>query len=406
MAVLAPHPGGYCLANGHRLATEALIGKANANETKPIIIAGTTSLSGRFAEVGQRMEQGFRLRTEQLKQTGGILGRSVEVIIEDDRSDAVRAEAYYEDMLGNGKVDFVLSPYGGIIVDSVARITEKYRVPMLACSVTPDLWTKGHRYLLGVAKTASYFLEGAVDLARKHGFSRIAIVGEDMEFTRSSAGGTMKMARERGLELVYEQIYQKGQADIPAIMEAVRASGANALFIYAFLEDSIEIVRYVQANDLDLKLCVVTAGGLVPEFLQRLGSAAEFIVGPTPWEPVDLGYPGATEFISAYRERFGEPPSGHTALAYASLLLLQMGIEQVGGTDREAVRDALVALKTITFFGDYQVDPQTGEQIGKTMHMFQNLGGRRRVIWPVHAREVEPVLPQPSWANRMAQGVA
>lgn len=366
----------------------------------PIILGGTLSLSGRYAEVGKRMEHGYRLREMELQDQGGLLGRPVRLQILDDESDPHVSKRLYEHLLDEQKVDLIVSPYGGEIADIVADVTESYRYPMVVCSVTPEIWERGRRYVVGVPKTARRFLEGAIDLAATRGYRRVAIIGEDTVFTTSSAKGAQALAQERGLDVVLYDTFPKATTNFSGLLLKVKQQGADVLLVYAFLEDSVAIMRQLKALDVDPKLCAFTAGALLPEFVGILGPLADYVLGPTPWEPVDLGYPGAMEFVARFESRYGSKPSGHTALAYASLLILEKAVEKAGRFDREAVRQALFDLEDRTFFGDYKVDPKTGEQIGKIMHMYQIQEGKRRVIWPEFAREVEPILPQPAWQSR------
>lgn len=368
--------------------------------SEAVILGGTLSLSGRFADVGKRMEQAYRLWESDISAKGGILGREIRIVILDDKSDPEFSARLYEDLISKDKVDLVISPYGSEIVDVMASVTERHEYPLVAVALAPEIWERGRRYVVGIPRTARHFLEGAIDLAEKQGYQRVAIIGEDCLFTTSNARGAEDLARQRGLDVAMYELYQQGTTDFTELLTKIKTLKIDVLLVYAFMAESILITQQIKTLDVNLKICTLAGAALLPEYISALGPLAEYVMSPTPWEPIDLGYPEAKAFIERFKARFGSLPSGHNANAYASLVILEKAIRKAGSFDREAIRNSLFVLEDHNFYGDYKVDERTGEQIGKIMLMCQILNGERRVIWPESVREVAPILSPPDWQSR------
>src|SRR5262245_44829965 len=132
---------------------------------QPIRIGASLSLTGKDALQGGYGREGYLLCQKQVNQTGGVLGRSVEFVIEDDGSEGKTAVRLYEKLITEEKVDAVLGPYGGPTTDAVADVTEQHRKLMIApFAATGSLWEKGRRYLVMVLSPTEGQPEGVLDL--------------------------------------------------------------------------------------------------------------------------------------------------------------------------------------------------------------------------------------------------
>ena len=99
---------------------------------QPIRIGASIALTGRDAVQGGYVREGDLLCQKHVNETGGVLGRALELLIYDDRSDEQTAVGLYEKLITEDKVEAVLSPYGSPITDAVGNVTEKHRRLMVA----------------------------------------------------------------------------------------------------------------------------------------------------------------------------------------------------------------------------------------------------------------------------------
>ena len=99
---------------------------------QPLRIGASLSQTGSFASLGQNQFRGYQLCVKHANEKGGVLGRRIELLVEDDQSKAPTAVAIYEKLITQDKVDLVLGPYGSPITEAVAEVTEKHKMPLMA----------------------------------------------------------------------------------------------------------------------------------------------------------------------------------------------------------------------------------------------------------------------------------
>ena len=132
-------------------------------------------------------------------------------------------------------------------------------------------------------------------------------------------------------------------------------------------------------------------GPALPKFVEELGSAAEYVLGFSQWEPKPvLGHPGMKEFIEKYEKRYGVKPNYHAARGYEEFQIMEAAVKHAGSFDPERVRDALASIRVETIGGPWKVDEQgLSNREGLT---FQIQNGERMIVWPAHQAEAKFLL--------------
>jgi len=359
----------------------------------PIRIGASLSLTGTYAEPGRFQSEGYKLCEKDLNARGGLLGRKVEMVVYDDQSMPATGVRLYEKLITEDKVDAVMGPYSSAISEAVANVTEKYKKVMVApLAATTSIFKKGRRYAFMIVSPAEVYLEGLVEIAAKRGYKTIAIINEDTLFPKSSAQGTEELARKAGLQVVFKEAYPKGNQDFSGLLTKLKASNPDVLAAATYFDDAVAIARQMKELDVNPRMFAVTVGGDIPRFQELLKQTAEYIYGSSQWEPT-LPYPGAKEFHDAYQKEFKHEPSYHAAAGYAGCVIYAEGVKKVGTLDADKVREALLALKTRTMFGDYQVD-KDGAQIAHKTVLLQWQEGKRVVVWPDDLANGKPRFPR------------
>jgi branched-chain amino acid transport system substrate-binding protein len=365
----------------------------------PIRIGASISLTGTYAKPGTYGRDGYLLCQKQVNERGGLLGRKIEFVLYDDRSDAQTGVRLYEKLLTEDKVDAVMGPYSSSITEAVANVTEKYgKVMMAPLASTTSIWEKGRKNIFMVVSPAETFLDGLIDLAARHGLKSVAFINEDTLFPKASIKGAVEQARKKGLEVVFQEAYPKGNTDFSAILTKVKASRADVLGAATYFDDVVAITRQMKELDVNVKMFGTTVGGDLPEFYKVLGKTAEFVYGASLWEP-GLPYPGTREFAAAFEKEFSRPPSYHSASAYAGCQIFVDAASRAGTLDGERLRAELLKLRTRTIFGDYAVD-ERGFQIGHKGVTIQWQDGKQVVVWPDDVAAGKDRFPTPQWNRR------
>jgi branched-chain amino acid transport system substrate-binding protein len=303
------------------LSVAFVIGASSPSEAQEAIrIGATMSQTGAYSTQGVPARNGYLLCQKHVNEKGGILGRKIEFLIFDDKSDAKTAPSLYEKLIVEDKVDAVMGPYGSPLTEAVAPVTEKHRKVMLTpLAATTSIWEQGRRYIFMQLAPSELFLAGLIDIGARNGLKTVALITEDTIFPKSAAKGTIDFAKKKGMDVVIHEEYAKGNKDFSAILAKVKAANPDVLGVAsANLSDFIIVARQMKGLDINVKMFGNT--GAVAEFQQELGKTAEFAYGTSAWEP-SLPYPGVKEFVEAYQKEFNKPPSFHAAGAYAGCQL-------------------------------------------------------------------------------------
>lgn len=360
---------------------------AEQNQT-PILIGATMSQTGDYATQGRAAENGYRLCERDINAAGGLLGRQIEFIIQDDQSDTTRVQALYQAMITDQQVDLIMGPYGSTLTEALAPVTEaEQMVQITPLAATGSIWEQQREYLFMVLPPAELFLVGLIDMAEQQGYAKVAILYEDSLFPEAAAQGAYAAATERGMQVVLNNSYPSGQTDFSEVADTLAANGVEVLAMAASnLNDFVKVQQTLQAQGVELKM--FGTSGAVQEFADELGEQAEGVFGLSAWEP-SAPNPGAAEFTQAYQQQFGQAPAFHSAGAYGSCQLLVQAVEQVGDLQQEAIRDALLDMQTTTVFGDFKVD-ERGYQIAHQGLFIQWQDGEKVVVWPSEVATHEP----------------
>jgi branched-chain amino acid transport system substrate-binding protein len=366
-----------------------------------VVFGGAISQTGRFAEPAGRQVNAIKMWVDDVNGRGGLLGRKIKLVLLDDKSDTQTAVKLYEKLITEDKVNVLLAPYSSAITEAVANINERYKMPFVAYgAASSPIWEKGRKYIFGIVAVAEDYQKGALHLAKQIGVKKIAIIGEDSLFPRQSGIGAKHWADKLGLQVVLEENYPQKQTDFTALLQKIKAAGAEAIISNSYFADCVAQLRQLRELNLNFKLFSGTVGPGLPNFAEQLGSTAEYVLGYSQWEPLPdvLKLPGMKEFITEYKKRYAEEPNYHAGTAYGALQVTEAAIKKAGSFDNQKIRDALASLDTTTVFGHYKVNAKgMNEHEGLT---FQILKGTRRIVWPEKWAEAKAELPMPEWSKR------
>lgn len=389
------------------------LGGSIAGAQTPVRIGASVSMTGQYAELGQTVHRGQQLCVKQANDRGGMLGRKLQLIFQDDRSQAADAVAIYEKLIGQDRVDLIFAPYSSPITEAVANVTEKHRMPMVASgAAATSIFRKGRKYIFMLLSPAEVYLEGLVDLAAKRGLKTVAILYEDTLFPKAIAQGMVEFAKKRGLNAVVFAGYSRKTTDFSELLNKIKAANPDVVAAATYFDDSIAIIRQMKAAGINPKMHAVTVGGDLPKFHEVLGRDAEYVYGASQWLPelvtlragglipIARQYPGAREFTEAYAKEYpGADLSYQTAQGYAACQILLDAVRRAGSLDRDRIRDEIVKFEGSTAYGAFKVDAD-GFQTAHKMVMFQWQDGKKVIVWPEELAADRARFPTPPWKMR------
>jgi branched-chain amino acid transport system substrate-binding protein len=374
-----------------------------------IVLGAAVSDTGKYAREGQDTRQGYDLWLDWVNnEYGGIhIGEDryqVEIVYYDDEGDPDTAANLVERLITEDEVDFLLGPYSSGLTMSTSAIAEKYGVIMVEGNgASESIFERGFSNIFAVLTPAGNYTQSALKALADKGSETVVIAYEDTAFPTSVGNGAVRWAEEYGLEVLAVETYPKDIADVSAIMTKFRDLDPDVFVGGGHFNDALLFVRAAEELGFNPDAMVITVGPSNPDFAAEVGSAANYIIGPTQWEATmsweDDWLGTAAEYAERYEALWGEPPTYQAAESTATALALMAAIEAAGSMDMDAVRQALYDLDIVTFYGPIRFD-DTGKNVAKPMGAIQIQDGVVNVVAPAEAAVADLMFPMPAWTDK------
>ncbi len=336
-----------------------------ARAADPITIGFGMALTGGLAAGGKSALLAMQIWQDQVNAKGGLMGRPVKLIYYDDQSKPDVVPALYEKLIGIDKVDFIVSGYG---TNQIA--------PAMPIAIQHDRLFFG---LFGLAVNSEFHYPKYFSMLPsgpdpKHAFSQpffdvalaanpkpktLALLVEDSEFPRNASEGIHDIAKEQGLQIVYDRTYPPGTPDFTPIVHAIQATNPDMVFVASYPPGSVGMLR--AATEAGLKTRFFGGGMVGLQFTPvklQFGAKLNGIVDYDWWIPAQtMQFPGILDFLKEYQAKAGEAgvdPLGWylPPFAYAYLQVLGDAIEATKSTDQTKVADYIRSNTFKTIVGD------------------------------------------------------
>ncbi|MFO7747447.1 MAG: ABC transporter substrate-binding protein [Orrella sp.] len=334
------------------LATAIAAAVVSAPAVAQVKVGVINSLSGTFAAFGDRYDAGMAVALEEINSNGGINGQPLELIIEDDRSDAQSALAAVES-LGNQDVPMIIGSYASGITGPMSKLTTRQKIPLLVLGSADDTITKPGSDWVFRAKhnstiVATAYINYIKELREANpDLKTVAVMYGNGAWPTSVMKAAVKQAEEAGFEIVGNQAYDQGATDFRPILNKFRSANPDILLTSSYADDGIAIARQIKEVGLEPKVVAIDTASSTVSFIEQVGDNAENIVSAVSWSP-DVQYEGTPELYARLKAKTGEEPSFYEAEGYLALVIAADALRRADSLDRTAVRDALKAtdLKT------------------------------------------------------------
>ena len=316
---------------------------ARAQDT--IKIGEFASMTGKEATFGQFAHKGTLLAIEEVNAAGGVLGRKLELILEDNQSKPGESATIVKKFISRDKVVAVLGEIVSSRTLEAAPICQNAKIPLVSPGATaPEVTTKGD-YIFRACFIDPFVGTITAKFAKDTLKVRRAAILSSVSSAQSV--GLAKFFRERfgaeGGTIVADQKFSEGDKDFRAQLTAIKASGAEGIFVPAYYTEAALVCK--QARDLGLTVPLFgTDGWESSEFLSIGGAAVEGCYLVTHYSPENQS-PLVASFNARFKKRWGGPSNALSALGYDSAMMLVDAIKRAGTTEGPKLRDALAATK-------------------------------------------------------------
>ncbi len=304
------------------------------------------SLTGKEAAFGQSSHKGTVLAIEELNAAGGVLGRKLELVSEDNQSKPGESATIVKKLISRDKVVALLGEVASSRSLEAAPICQAARIPMISPSSTNPAVTETGDYIFRVCFIDPF--QGVVMAKFAKDTLKIRKVAVLTSVSSAYSVGLAKYFTERfakdGGTIALEQKYSEGDKDFKAQLTAIKAAGVEGIFVPGYYTEAALICK--QARDLGLNIPLFGGDGWeAPQLIEIGGAAVEGCYYSTHYSPENQS-PAVTNFVQKFKQRWnGETPDAMAALAYDSASVLADAIKRAGSTEGAKVRAALAATK-------------------------------------------------------------
>jgi branched-chain amino acid transport system substrate-binding protein len=320
--------------------------KALAAGPEPIAVGAILSITGPYAPLGEPERNALLLAEKDINARGGVAGRPIHFIIEDDEGKADTAAQLATDLIGQNVALII----GGTLTptsNAIARVAGAAKVVQLYMTPTQSVWNTKTGILPYVFETAprnEIEADRLISFAKeKFAAKKLAVLHDDAQY---GSGGSIVIANEAqkaNIPIVDDEAFPTNATDVTAQLEKVKASGADTVLIWTASPVAPLAVRQIRALGLDVH--VIGSTGIVSDnFLKIAGKDGDGV-----YSDMDLNvtHPNAPQaaFLAAYRAEYHMRPSNFASFAWDAAHIAALVLAKThGNRDADVVAAALVSL--------------------------------------------------------------
>lgn len=299
------------------------------------------AFSGKEAAFGLSARTGAILAFEETNAAGGVLGRKVELLTEDNQSKAGESATIAKKFISRDKVVAVLGGNPSSNSLEAAPVYQNAKIPMIAISSTNPRVTEMGNYIFRVCFIDPF--QGAVLAKFAHDNLQAKKAGVLTSVNNAYSVGISKVFREKftaaGGVIVAEQRHSEGDKDFRAQLTALKTAGAEVIFHSGNYTEGALIC--IQARQLGFTGPLFGGDAWeAPQLLELGGAAVEGVFYSTHASP-ESTEPAVQEFVKKYQARYGSTPDSIAALGYDAAMLLFDALRRAGTTDSTKLREAI-----------------------------------------------------------------
>ena len=343
-------------AAGIALGTLHLSGPAAAQDT--IKIGVTQPLTGAFAASGNYVVEGAKLAEEAINKAGGALGKKIELLVEDNKSNPTEAVATAEKLIVKDKVPVMMGAWSSTLTLAIMPKLEEYKVPMLVeTSSSGKITTSGNPYIFRISPTSEMEAKAFMPLFKSLGIKKADFLASNNDFGLGASKEFSEAAQKEGVAIGVKETMDPKATDFSAQLARIKASGGDTLFVTTAVEQITLILK--QAKDQQLTARIITTGGSSsPEqLIAQAGEAANgsyHLVFFTPWFPEAVKNPEAARtFVALWNEKkYNAGGLTEGFRGWDGIHVIVAAINAAGEAQSEAITKALWNVKVKGLNGD------------------------------------------------------
>lgn len=302
-------------------------------------------LTGQTSSFGQSTKNGIELAVEEINAAGGINGKKITLVVEDDQGRPEQAKTVVSKLVNQDKVHAVLGEVASTNSLAAAPVAQEAKIPMITPSSTNPKVTEVGDYISRVCFIDPF--QGAVMAkfsANTLKAKTAAVLGDvNSDYSKGLTQFFEQEFTKLGGKVIAKEAYTQTDPDFKGQLTKIRELKPDVIYVPGYYGQVGIIVK--QARELGMTMPMLGGDGWDSPELWKLGGAALKDTYISNHYSADNPAPEIQNFVKAYQAKFKVVPDSLAALAYDAAKVLADAIKRAGGTDPVKLKDAINATK-------------------------------------------------------------
>jgi branched-chain amino acid transport system substrate-binding protein len=332
-----------------------------------IVIGEYGSMTGGTATFGTSTDEGLRLALDQINASGGVLGKQIRVVVEDDQSKPEAAVTAVQKLIAEDHVIAVIGEVASSRSLAAAPVCQRAHIPMISPASTNPKVTKVGNFIFRACFIDPFQGAAMANFAMKDPngpkAKRFAILYDvKNDYSVGLRQFFTDTVKANGGEIVADESYGEGDIDFKAQLTNIEKTSPDAIYLPGYYTEVGLICR--EARDLGMTVPLMGGDGWDSDKTYEIGRDAVNGCYFTNHYSQDDQSPRVRNFVTAYQAKYnGKTPDAMAILGYDAMGMLAAAIKTAGSTDGRAIRDAIAQTKDYPgASGDITMDKQRNAQ--------------------------------------------
>ncbi|MEH2474786.1 branched-chain amino acid transport system substrate-binding protein [Nitrobacteraceae bacterium AZCC 2161] len=332
-------------------------------------------LTGAFAASGTYVVNGAKIAADEINAKGGVLGKKIELVIEDNKSNPTEAAAVAEKLITRDKTPVMMGAWGSSLTLAVMPKLVEYEIPMVVeTSSAGKITTSGNPYIFRISPPSAVEAAAFSKIVDKLALKKVDFLVINNDWGRGTAEDFGKMMKDKGITIGQVETMDQSAQDMSAQLSKLKATDSETIIVTTAVDQLTLIFK--QAAAIGLKKRIITTGGSQnpDQIIAQAGAAANDTMHLTtflPWLPEKTPNPEATNyFITEWKKR-GFEFAGVTESfrGYDGIRTAAAAIEKAGKAEPAAIKAALWEINIKGLNGDivFKKSGPAGQESGQSM---------------------------------------
>ena len=320
-------------------------------QTSPIRIGVVTPLSGTYAGIGQQVKWGLDLAAAQINAAGGVMGRKLELMYEDEEANPAVATQKAEKLFQVSKVDFLTGTVNSGSTLAVGQVAERnnkliattvsFADSITADKCSPNVFRVNARAGMQSAALADW-------MAKEKPNANVFYLGPDYEMGRSTVAAFKAAAEAKGAKTVGEVFAPLDNKDYSPFFGQLRSSKPTVIYTSVAGNDTVRLFTQMAEFGVNRNVQVVGASGTVTsQNLAAIGKAADGFVTGVGYSP-SIDSAENRKFVAEFEAVAKTKPDLYGADSYGVLFFYKAAVEKAKSVETDKLRDAMRGLQWAT----------------------------------------------------------